>query len=257
MEKNKTKKSKVEETTVEPIKPALFDVHFVGTDPAISLKLGNVITKDECYMKQFTRKADKKKITKWILTDEAVQKLVDAGNLIKTEVSKPLMEPTPGNRHEYAVWVTVKCLSKLNEQGFCIHGQYEGKTAMLGEANDDNLRIGSGYPLIMAEKRGFHRAVIAHLKLDNVYSEEESEDFKETEATPIISPEEFAKVKPFVEKLMNATTTKSLNPIAREIKTKTKELSKAQYDYLKELYYTQRRRVDKAFTETKNNANGN
>ena len=203
------------------------------------IRVSDIICKDDCW---FLKRANR-----WVLAHNGVQKLAKvAGILEKYLVSDPIVQPSYENELEYLFRVTILCDAGRKDHK-CLHG--EAETAMLGEANKVSApNRGRGYLAIMAEKRGYDRAVLKHLGLVNVYSEVEADEFeKEDNEQENLKRDEFEGISDDVNKIINSKGTDDLKKIFPIMKKKIIIYNPKQQEYLRKLFAKQVAKYAKTF----------
>jgi hypothetical protein len=229
----KTKKVKEEKEVEEKIIESTF-LNSKGKE----VKVSDIICKEDCW---FLKRA-----SKWVLAHNGVQKLAKvAGISEQYSVSDPIVQPSYENELEYLFRVTIHCKSGVNSK--CMHG--EPDTSMLGEANRVSApNRGRGYLAIMAEKRGYDRAVLKHLGLVNVYSEVEADEFeKEDNEQENLHRDEFEGIADDVNKIINSKGTDDLKKILPVIKKRIGTYNSKQQEYLRKLFAKQVAKYAKTF----------
>jgi len=208
------------------------------------VKVSDIICKNDCW---FLKRA-----SKWVLAHNGVQKLAKVAGIAEMySVSDPIVQPSYENELEYLFRVTIHCKSgetKNKETKFqCIHGERD--TAMLGEANKVSApNRGRGYLAIMAEKRGYDRAVLKHLGLVNVYSEVEADEFeKEDNEQENLKRDEFEAIADDVNKIINSKGVADLKKILPIMKKKIESYNPKQQEYLRKLFAKQVAKYAKTF----------
>ena len=231
MKKEKTKKEPKKEVNPEPV----FDVSFLDMDGGITL-VKEIIKPEETWLLE--KKREKKSIR--ILSHSAVQKIARIAGIAtnaKVEESQNII-PSAENSFNTVVSVTIKCNAATNPKSNtgCVHDWYENYLTMTGEASKLNTGRGKDYLRTMAEKRGYDRAVLRHLGIDGVYSEEEAIAFDEDAKSKVdvISEDDLKGLVEFVNGIFQAKNVIELKKVADQIK-KT-NCNENQLTYLRELY---------------------
>ena len=187
------KKVKKEERDLD-FKKANFNYTFINSK-GVEVKIGDIIN-DTDYWK-------KPRQAVWILSHNAILKIADEAGIGRNFTRNVLYVKGPENAYEHAMEVTITCFSgKDYMTPGCRHG-IESNQTMIGEANTKNTRKGSSNLLLMAEKRAQDRAVMRHLNLLNIYSEEEIQSEEEKEDDRLL-PHEFEQITPLINKMTAA-----------------------------------------------------
>lgn len=200
---------------------------FVGKDNDIH-PLTEVIDPDiDVYKKEKRTKGTDGKTTvevRYLLRRDAVRKIAEAAGLKSSKVV--VFAPSIDNNYLTAFDITVT-------------DPLGNTTTMLGEASNENTRgISKMYKALTAERRGYVRAILAHLGLKGIYGEDEfiEEDDIDVEEDKMPTKEEFEKIAPLVNRILNAESKTALQEIGEEIKGEVESLSEKQMNYLRELY---------------------
>jgi len=205
-----------------------------------SIKVSDTICKDDCW---FLKRANK-----WVLSHQGIEKLAKIGGIAQTySVSEPIVQPSYENELEYLFRITIHCKALLKNNKSCVHGEMD--TQMLGEANKVSApNRGRGYLAIMAEKRGYDRAVLKHLGLVNVYSEVEADEFeKEDNEQENLKRDEFEAIADDVNKIINSKGVVDLKKILPIMKKKIESYNLKQQEYLRKLFAKQVAKYAKTF----------
>ena len=157
--------------------------------------------------------------------------------------------PSPENSYLHVVEVKVECYAKKVKTGGCIHNAFERVFRMTGEADKKNTGRGRDYLRTMAEKRGYDRAVLKHLQLEGVYSEEEAQAFEEDAKSKmdVLSEEEIKSIVDLINGLIVARTKAELEKVVKVIKGNTAKFNENQLQYLRKLYSETNSRIVKVF----------
>lgn len=213
------------------------------------VKLKKVVSEKETWLLEKRGQPVKTRI----ISNKGVQKIArEAGIRTQYEVKESEnIIPKPENSMLHIVEVTIECMAadKKNPQG-CFHDPYDKKLTMTGEASRQNTGRGKDYLRSMAEKRGYDRAVLRHLGMDGVYSEEEASAFEADEDKKKVEnnkPEDFEQIAPMINLLLNAKDKKELANAVATIKSNSTSYNPAQLQYLRELYAKRNSEVNKEF----------
>lgn len=251
LEYHKKRLSKVEEKVPEKNKNSLtikpeFDenLKFVSITGNVVLLKDAVDPKDTWMLE---KKKEKKAIR--ILSNLAVRKIAKVAG-IRTQYAVKESEhiiPKPENSMLHIVEVTIECMAGIKEGG-CFHDPFDRKLTMTGEASKLNTGRGKDYLRSMAEKRGYDRAVLRHLDLDGVYSEEEAIAFEDEDKQKldIISAEDLEKISEQINKILDVKNGSDLKKVGDEIRLASEKYNESQLAFLREQY----QKANNKFAET-------
>ena len=233
--------------------PTLSDAIFLDKTGK-SVKVSDYVSTQDCWL-----------ITddtpKWALTHAAIKKIALVAGISKNyDVEEsPNVVPSIHNDFEHIVRVTIHCNSKMTgksktNKGACVHSD-ENILTVTGEANRLNTpNRGKDYLRKMAEKRAYDIAVLEHLELYTfIFSEEESESFKQKTSTKDVSimpgSKEFDMIITEINLLLDTISKIELTKAVTEIKKniKLKKYSESQLQYLRDLYHKKFAEFNKTF----------
>lgn len=211
-------------------------------------KVADFIEQKDCW------KLEKRGATtiQWIISNKGIRRLAEVAGIGKNyEVKEsPNIVPKPENSMLHVVEITIHCYgTKEGSQG-CVHDDFESTLTMTGEADKKNARRGGDYLRLMAEKRGYDRAVIRHLGIENVYSEEEASAFENKEdeqKVDVLTNEDLEKLAPMINLIINATNLEQLKAAAEYIKLNSSTLNDLSIQYLRAKYSQTYQQLAKEF----------
>ena len=189
----------------------------------------------------------------WIISNKGIRRLAEVAGIAKNyEVKEsPNIIPRPENSMLHIVEITIHCFGKKKDQNVgCVHDEFEDSLTMTGEASKLNTRRGGDYLRLMAEKRGYDRAVIRHLGIENVYSEEEANDFEKDEdkiKVDVLTNEDLEKLAPYINLIINSQGLEGLKSAGQFIKENASQLNELQIQYLRAKYSARDSEVNKQF----------
>ena len=204
-----------------------------------TVKVSKVISE-----KEFWALENKRKGTKiWIISNKGIQKIAEEAGIsknYKVEESENII-PKPENSLLHVVRVTIKCNAKekIMVNG-CIHDENDGTLEMTGEASKLNTRRGGDYLRLMAEKRGYDRAVLRHLGIEGAYSEEESVDFENDEdgkkKVDVLEPADLEAIAEHINQITGCKSKEDLKKVGEFIKDSISKLNENQLEFLRQQY---------------------
>ncbi len=209
-----------DEVTAE--QPSWMNIMFFEDSEGGKHTLGELLTQSDVF--PFEVKRGGKTITKHKISYDGIRRIARAAGINKYDFDV-LLAPTQTNG--MTTYIKVSLTTP------------EGVFVKLGEAGEINTKgISARYKGVMAEKRGFERAVIEYLGLPNIYGESE---FAEEEGGEEASKESFSSkdveaIAPFVNELNEAASTEALEAVGHKIKDAAKSLTAVQLKKLRDLY---------------------
>ena len=165
------------------------------------------------------------KTTKYVITYEGIKKIAKAAGITRYD-AKLLVSPTIENKYTCVFWV------EIFAGEFRIYGK-------VGSANEENTSgIARRHKEVIAEKRGYSRAVIEFLGLPYIYGEDEitSEDDERIKTKTGLKQDDFEEIKDWIKLIVESTEIKSLKDVGKKILEKITEFSEEQVEYLRKLY---------------------
>lgn len=201
------------------------------------IKLSSILSPDDFNLFEVKRKLNGQQIKreKYMISYEGCKRLARAVGLRRTG-SEVVVAPTLENKMTTYIMITV-----TDEKG--------NSTSRLGEASNENTAgISAMYKGAMAEKRGFVKAVIDHVALENFYGEEEfKEESLAEEPVKVLSKADFEALAPQLNMILNAQSKQDLDKVGLELKKISSEISTLQLDYLRKVYEERSKSFTSAF----------
>ena len=214
------------------------------------IPIKNIIKSEDTWVKENKRT----KAQKRIISNLGVQKLAKAAGIeMNYKVKESQMTiPKPENSFLHIVEITIRCHATAkakNDAPGCLHDPYSTELTMTGEADLKNTGKGGTYLRMMAEKRGYDRAVLRHLGVMGVLSEVEAsalESDEEKQKVDVIEPDDLKKIVDLVNGILMSKTKDELIEVGNIIKTTKESYNDTQIAYLRELY----KKANSRYTET-------
>lgn len=209
----------------------LSEISFINRNARL-VKLIDFVGPDEIWPFEVKRGQSIK--TKFVLSYEAVKKVAHEAGI---SISAIDYKVTPSNENRMSRDLVIQLICQS-----CPHKGFQNKEKncifpKVGEASDENTNgISRAYKATMAEKRGFVRGVIEHLRLPNMYGEEEFSAEEEKEESKIPKPSELKELSEIINEILNAKNEKTLQKVGRKLKTDSTRYTSLQINYLRELY---------------------
>ena len=236
------------DTPLKPTEPTesidLVFLNRIGKETPVK----SIIKQEECW--PLEKRGQKMK--QWILSHAAVMKIATEAGISKNYEVKESdhVIPKPENALLHVVEITIHCSAKVTTNPeSCVHDS-QNWLRMTGEASKQNTGRGKDYLRTMAEKRGYDRAVLRHIGVENVYSEEEASAFEseeEKQKVDVLTTEELEKISTFVNALLNAKTADELKAAGKQIALNKAQLNENQIQFLRERYSKKDSKFNKAF----------
>lgn len=198
------------------------------------IKVKNLIDEKETWLLE--KKRENKSIR--ILAHSAIQKIAKVAGInsnYEVEESEHII-PKPENSMLNIVEVIIHCSAKTKNGG-CVHDT-QNYLRMTGEASKLNTGRGKDYLRTMAEKRGYDRAVLRHLGIEGVYSEEEAIAFEAEEQAKIdvINADDIESIHEHINSILAAKSKEDLEKVAMQIKEQMNNYNENQIQFLREQY---------------------
>jgi len=169
-----------------------------------------------------------------ILLHDAVKKLADIAGIQTNPKYSILIAPTHENNYTIAMQVEI-----CDSTGRC--------TTDIGETNRSNLGIrGRANPVNMSQKRAYDRAVLRHLGITGLLSEEEIQE-EEDKNMDKLSEEEAKQITPLVNEILNAKDKKVLNTFKLKMRSIIGNYNENQVNFLRELWKKNFAKLEKSF----------
>ena len=177
---------------------------------------------------------DKRKSKVTILTHNAIKKIaMKAGIFVLDYVI--LTQPDVYNNFQYTIQV------KITDE--------KGRTTIeIGESNRSNLgQRGRQNPANMAQKRALDRAVLSHLGIVGLLSEEELEDNNETAVVDKLTPDESKVIAPEINVIFAAKNKADLVKFNNQMKKDKVKYNPNQLNVLRGLWKKKLSDLTKSF----------
>ena len=168
-------------------------------------------------------KLDKRGSTAIIISHNGVKKIADAAGISTNVDYQILTQPKYDNNYQYLIQCKI-----CDNNGKC--------TVELGESNRNNLGSrGKNNPANMAQKRAYDRAVLRHVGIEGLLSEDELPDQDEY-MNDSLQPEEMQAIAPLINKILAAKSKTDLTAFNNLMKKEASKYNEKQLEKLRTVY---------------------